>query len=174
MRGGASRFMSCARSLRRAWQDGDDARAREDMALTSLFSGLALANAGLGAVHGLAGPLGGLTGAPHGAICAALLPHVMHANIKTLRRKDHASQSLARYKELAGLLTGNENAREEDGADWTEQLAQDLGIERLTGLGLSSAVIPAAAKQARHSSSMKANPVELEEEALEKILYQAS
>ena len=163
-----------ARSLRRAWQNGDDAQAREDMALTSLFSGLALANAGLGAVHGLAGPLGGLIGAPHGAICAALLPHVMHANIKTLRRTDHASESLARYKELAELMIGNESASEEDGADWTGQLAQDLGIEGLADLGLSPSDIVQTAQQACRSSSMKANPVELTEEVLEEILYQAS
>jgi alcohol dehydrogenase class IV len=63
-----------ARSLRRAWADGRDAAAREDMALASLYGGLALANAGLGAVHGFAGVAGGMFQAPHGAVCAALLP----------------------------------------------------------------------------------------------------
>ena len=72
------------RSLRRAFEDGDDADAREDMSLASLFSGMALANAKLGAVHGFAGPLGGMTTAPHGVICGKLLPYVMQANVRAL------------------------------------------------------------------------------------------
>src|SRR5215213_8761925 len=74
-----------ARSLRRAVENGRDTNARHDMALGSLFGGLALANAGLGAVHGFAGPIGGMFSAPHGAVCAALLPFVMAANLKALR-----------------------------------------------------------------------------------------
>ena len=66
-----------ARSLRKAFEDGKDQTAREDMAVASLFGGLALANAKLGAVHGFSGPLGGMFAAPHGAICGLLLPHVM-------------------------------------------------------------------------------------------------
>jgi len=74
------------RSLRRAYEDGKDSDARQDMALASLFSGLGLANAKLGAVHGFAGPLGGMYSAPHGVICARLLPFVMAANVQALRR----------------------------------------------------------------------------------------
>ena len=73
------------RSLRRAFEDGSDAEAREDMSLASLFSGMALANAKLGAVHGFAGPLGGMTDAPHGVICGKLLPYVMQANVRALQ-----------------------------------------------------------------------------------------
>ena len=76
-----------ARSLRRAYEQGDDPAAREDMALTSLFGGLALANAGLGAVHGFAGPLGGMFHGAHGAICARLLPHVMAINVRALQQR---------------------------------------------------------------------------------------
>ena len=72
------------RSLRRAFENGADIKAREDMALASLFGGLALANAGLGAVHGFAGPIGGMFNAPHGMVCAALLPHVMKTNLENL------------------------------------------------------------------------------------------
>jgi alcohol dehydrogenase class IV len=70
-----------ARSLRQAWANGHDAKVREDMSVASLFGGLALANAGLGAVHGFAAPIGGMFAAPHGAVCAALLPHVMKSNM---------------------------------------------------------------------------------------------
>src|SRR5262245_26642329 len=71
-------------ALPAAVRDGGDRRARASMALASLWSGMALANAALGAVHGFAGPVGGRFGAPHGAVCAALLPHVMAANIRAL------------------------------------------------------------------------------------------
>ena len=90
-----------ARSLRRAYQQGDDPAAREDMALTSLFGGLALANAGLGAVHGFAGPLGGMFHGAHGAICARLLPHVMEVNVRALQQRLAESPALRRYDEIA-------------------------------------------------------------------------
>src|ERR1051325_5509061 len=71
-----------ARALRRAFEDGGDAKAREEMALASLFGGLALANAGLGGVHGFAAPFGAMFNAPHGAVCAALLASVMRRRAK--------------------------------------------------------------------------------------------
>src|SRR5690606_6786032 len=95
-----------ARSLRRAVENGRDPAAREDMALASLFGGLALANAGLGVVHGFAGPIGGMFAAPHGAVCAALLPHVMHANLRALQTRAPSHPGIRRYEELARLLTG--------------------------------------------------------------------
>src|SRR5580700_3107086 len=99
-----------ARSLRRAYEQGDDLNAREDMALASLFGGLSLANAGLGAVHGFAAPIGGMFRAPHGAVCAALLPHVMEANLRALQERLKESQSLRRYDTVAAILTGSEKA----------------------------------------------------------------
>ena len=80
--------------------------AREDMSVAALFGGLALANAGLGAVHGFAGPVGGMFPAPHGAVCAALLPHVMEMNLRALRARQPASETLPRYEEVARILTG--------------------------------------------------------------------
>ena len=99
-------MMRAARSLRTAYEDGRDAAAREDMALASLFGGLALANAGLGVVHGFAGPVGGTFHAPHGAVCAAFLPHVMAVNARALRTRQPGSAALARYDEIARILTG--------------------------------------------------------------------
>src|SRR5208282_5705063 len=95
-----------ARSLREVVHQNPGKSAREDMALASLFGGIALANAGLGAVHGFAGPMGGMFAAPHGALCAALLPGVMAANVAALRRRQPGGEGLRRYDEIARLLTG--------------------------------------------------------------------
>ena len=99
-----------ARALRRAYEHGDDREAREEMALCSLFGGIALANAKLGAVHGLAGVVGGMVDAPHGAVCAALLAPVVEANVGALRRREPASPALRRYADVARLLTGRDGA----------------------------------------------------------------
>src|SRR5581483_5456587 len=95
-----------ARSLRRACAQGldhgDGAGAlREDLALASLFGGLCLANAGLGAVHGFAAPAGGMSPVPHGAACAALLPHAMRVNLRALRTRAPEHPALARFREVA-------------------------------------------------------------------------
>ncbi len=163
----------CARSLRRAFDQGDDADAREDMALASLFGGLALANAGLGAVHGLAGPIGGRFAAPHGAICAALLPHVMAANIARLRAGGPPAGVLARYDEVARLLTGSPHATADDGTRWVETLVTALGIPALATYGITRADFSAIAAAAERASSMKANPVSLTAAELETILQAA-
>src|SRR3984893_4689763 len=114
------------RSLRRAYEQGQDLNAREDMALASLFGGMALANAGLGAVHGFAAPIGGRFPAPHGAVCAALLPHVMEANLRALRERQPAAGALRRYEEIARLLTGHPTATADDGVEWVRKLVTDL------------------------------------------------
>ncbi len=162
-----------ARSLRRACQDGTDLVAREDMSLASLLGGIALANAGLGAVHGFAGPLGGRLGAPHGALCACLLPHVIRTNAHALRRRDPTSPALDRLAEAARLLTGRAGATPEDGADWLAELGAQLEIAGLARHGLAAADIPEIIPKARAASSMKGNPIDLTDDELTTILQQA-
>ncbi len=162
-----------ARSLYRACVDGDDMAAREDMALASLFGGLALSNAGLGAVHGFAGPLGGMFGAPHGALCGCLLPHVMAVNVRALRARMPESQALRRYKEVSRILTGNPEATAEDGIAWMERLVEQLGIPSLGAYGVTPADFPAVAEKAALASSMQSNPVALTGEEMEEILRRA-
>ena len=87
-----------AAALPRAWENGRDREARAGMAWASLLGGLALANAGLGAVHGFAAPIGGRFPAPHGAVCAAVLPHAMAINIEALRAARRESRALRRYR----------------------------------------------------------------------------
>jgi alcohol dehydrogenase class IV len=161
------------RSLRRAFQDGRDANAREDMSLASLFSGMALANAKLGAVHGFAGPLGGQTLAPHGVICGKLLPYVMQANVRALQDRAASSPALARFDEVGRILTGRSTTHASDAVTWIEELCTTLGLPGLRRYGLSENDFPTAAAKARNASSMKGNPIELNDEELVDILRQA-
>jgi alcohol dehydrogenase class IV len=162
-----------ARSLRRAYQDGADAEAREDMALTSLFGGLALANAKLGAVHGFAAPLGGRFSAPHGALCARLLPLVIRANLQALRVRAPGSPYLERYTMVARALTGRADARAEDAVAWTEELVAALAIPSLGSYGMVAADVTEIVGKAKQASSMKGNPVALDDQELGAILEAA-
>jgi alcohol dehydrogenase class IV len=159
-----------ARSLRRAFQEGGDPRARCDMALASLCGGLALANAKLGAVHGLAGPLGGMIEAPHGAICGRLLPYVMAANLKALQGRAPQSQALARYEEIARLATARADATAEDGVAWIEALCEDLHTPPLSSHGLTEEHLDELIEKAAASSSMKGNPIPLRVEEVRQIV----
>ncbi len=159
-----------ARALRRAYENGRDAAAREDMAVTSLFGGLALANARLGAVHGFAGPLGGMFPAPHGIICARLLPLVMAANVRALEQRAPHHPALARYDEVAQFLTGHPAAHAADGVAWVADLCRALAVPPLADFGLSEEDFPDVIAKAQQASSMKGNPIKLTEEELGEIL----
>jgi len=162
-----------ARSLRRAYENGDDAAAREDMALTSLFGGLALANAKLGAVHGCAGPIGGMFPAPHGAVCARLLPHVMAVNVRALKERSPGSEALRRYDEIARILTGNEEATADDGVAWVQELCQALQVPSLASYGMTPADLTVVIEKASVASSMQGNPIQLTPDEMREILTQA-
>ncbi len=143
------------------------------MAVASLFGGLALANAGLGAVHGLAGPLGGMIEAPHGALCAALLPAVVSANVRALRERAPESPALSRYEEVARVLTGDSVATADDAVIWLRQLVVDLEIPGLRTYGVGSAIIEELVEKAARASSMKPNPVRLTPAELVAIVEEA-
>ncbi len=162
-----------ARSLGRAFRDGAELAAREEMSLCSLLGGLALANAKLGAVHGFAAPLGGQFTAPHGAVCARLLPLVVQANVAALRARAPHSDLLLRFEQVARVLTGNPNARIEDGVDFIEGLALQFAVPRLGSYGMTAADIPGVVAKAEQASSMKGNPIELSSAELTAILEQA-
>jgi alcohol dehydrogenase class IV len=162
-----------ARSLRAAFENGRNDAAREDMALASLFGGIALANAGLGAVHGLAGPIGGMFPAPHGAVCAALLPHVMAANLRALRVRQPGSPALGRYQTVARLLTGKTEARADDAVDWVRALVSDLRIPGLALYGIKNEDAAVLVAKAAQASSMKANPIVLAPAELGAVLEKA-
>ena len=159
-----------SRSLRRAFANGRDAQARSDMALASLFGGLALANGALGAVHGFAGPIGGMFPAPHGAVCAALLPEVMEANISAAREQN-AVELLRRYEEITELLLGCRNIQA--CTDWLRALREDLQIPPLATFGLRRNDANEIATKAAASSSMRGNPIEFTVTQLAAILDRA-
>ena len=161
-----------ARSLRRAFENGSDTAAREDMAIASLFGGLALANSKLGAVHGFAGTMGAMFSIPHGVICACLLPHVMEVNVKALQHRG-SLEFLSRYDEVARLLTGNPDAGATHGIDWIHDLCNALDVAPLFEFGITKAHIPEMIAGAKRASSMKGNPVELTDEELMEILRKA-
>ena len=162
-----------ARSLKRAYEFPDDEKAREDMSLASLFGGLALANAKLGAVHGFAGPLGGMMEASHGSLCASLLPHVVEANIKALRSRQSHSDTLSRYDEIAQIITGKQTANADDAVVWLQELCSSLEVPTLSELGLTKDLIPEVVNKAQNASSMKGNPIVLSVDELTGILERA-
>jgi len=162
-----------ARSLRRAWEDGRNATAREDMALASLLGGLALANARLGAVHGCAAVLGGRYPALHGAVCARLLPFVMAANVAALHDRSTGGPALRRYEEVGRILTGRPEATIADGIRWVHALCADLGVPPLGRHGMVAGEIPAVVTEAQRASSTKGNPIALTDEELAEVLRQA-
>jgi alcohol dehydrogenase class IV len=162
-----------ARSFRTAVEKGQDPDARADMAMASLFGGMALANAGLGAVHGFAGPIGGMFSAPHGEICAALLPDVMEMNLRALRGREPKSYAVNRFCTVARLLTGNEHATADSGVEWVRSLVNDFKIPRLGAHGIKPEHTAEIVKNAMNASSMKANPIALTADELGQVLQQA-
>jgi len=141
--------------------------------LASLLGGLALANAGLGAVHGFAAPIGGMFSAPHGAVCAALLPHVIAANLEAACQRAATGEIHNRYAHVAQLLAGDPTATPEDGIRWVRGLVAELGIPRLRTYGVSSESVPTLVAKAAKASSMKANPLPLTTDELTAILQAA-
>lgn len=162
-----------ARALRAAFEDGKNTMARNDMALASMFSGIALANAGLGAVHGFAGVIGGMFGAPHGAVCAALLPQVMAINTRALQARAPEAEALHKYDEIGRLLTGRSTATVTDGINFVRELNCVLGIKRLSAYGIGEVDIPHIVQQAAKASSMKGNPIQLTSDELIEIVRAA-
>jgi alcohol dehydrogenase class IV len=161
-----------ARSLHRAFKDGSDTKAREDVAIVSLFGGLTLANSKLGAVHGIAGPMGGMFPVPHGVICARLLPFVVEANVRALQRHN-SQQYLLRYDQVAQVLTGKSNAKAEEGIARIHDLCDALDIPGLSDFGITEDHFPDLIARSKKASSMKGNPVNLTDEELTEILQKA-
>ena len=162
-----------ARSLRPAFTDGmQDAGVRADLAVASLFGGLCLANAGLGAVHAFAAALGARSGAPHGAVCAAVLAPALAVNLRAVRERG-SHETLLRLTELAVLLTGAVDAEPEDVADWVGDQTRALQIPGLATHGLADADTAEVVAAAQRASSMRGNPLDLTDDEVAEIFARA-
>jgi alcohol dehydrogenase class IV len=160
-----------ARSLRRAYDEGmEDAGVRDDLAMASLFSGICLANSGLGAVHGLAAAAGARLSAPHGAVCAAVLAAAIDVNLRALRDRAPNHQAVQRITEVATLFTGRPDATAEDAISWLQELTAVLSIPGLASYGLAEAEIDAVVAAAQKASSMRGNPIELGDQEVSEIV----
>jgi alcohol dehydrogenase class IV len=159
-----------ATALGRAYHTGDP-DARERMALASLFGGLALANARLGAAHGIAGPLGGMFPVPHGVACGRLLPGVMAANVRALRERDDHNPALRRYAEIARILTGKDDTG--SGVDYVRDLVEEIRLPRLRAYGVTPDAFAEIADKASRASSMKGNPIMLTQSEIVGIIDSA-
>lgn len=155
-------------ALMRLMQE-EDPQARDIMAHISLTGGLALANGGLGAVHGLAGVIGGRFNAPHGAICGALLGPTLRANANACANTKYAPRLTEVFNALAPAL----GCAPEDTPEALSSWAHQTGLPRLSSFGLTQSEIPDIAAASAASSSMKGNPVALSAETLESILHAA-
>jgi alcohol dehydrogenase class IV len=166
-------LVRAGRSLKKAYLDGNDTEARNDMALASLLGGLALANSGLGVVHGFAGPIGGRFTAPHGMVCATLLTESVKTNVTALKNRAPDSPALGRYQESARLILGKKRATVDDLITWLEELTRDLQIPGLRAFGTQSDHIEEMVRQSRQASSMKGNPIVLDDDELSAILLRS-
>jgi alcohol dehydrogenase class IV len=159
-----------AGSLQRACEQPRERQARTDMSLASVLGGMALANAGLGAAHGLAAVLGGMLPASHGALCARLLGPVIRANAAALRQRAPDNPALQRYAEVAVMLTGEPLAGPEDAALWVESFCEAFAIPGASSWGLGAEQLEVVASRAASASSMKANPIALSADELKSVL----
>jgi alcohol dehydrogenase class IV len=155
-----------ARALPAVWSNPGDLAARTELALASLWSGMALANAGLGAVHGLAAPIGGLFPAPHGAVCAVLLAPVMAANLAALRARAPESPARGRYGDIGRWLSGHPGAGTDRGIAWVRDRVAEFGLPGLAAYGVTAAAVGEIVARAQAANSMKANPVALTSDEL--------
>jgi len=153
-----------------AVRDGNHAEARINMSWVSLMGGLSLANAKLGAVHGFAGPIGGMFHEAHGAICAALLTGVMRVNIRALQEREPQNKALVRYQEISRWITGDSQASVDNGLAWIENLCGELHIPHLSEMGIERKDFPEIVEKSEKASSMKGNPIVLTKEELTEIL----
>lgn len=164
-------------ALKRAYQNSQDLDALSDMALAAMLSGMTLANAGLGAVHGFAAPLGANFPIPHGAVCAALLPNVVRANVAALRASSKDHPTLARYAHIGRAAGAAPATADADTVEFLIQflfdLSQDLHIQPLSAFGVEDKDVDRIVALARKASSMRFNPIVLDDAVLASVLRDA-
>lgn len=154
-------------------EKGDTAAARARMAYAALLSGITLAQAGLGSVHGLASPLGAFYPIPHGVVCGTLVAEATRVNIAAMREREDAHPALAKYAEAAEILCRRTFANAADAwaalVDLLDEWTQRLRLPRLSRFGLASAGFDRVVAHSR-GSSMKTNPIVLTDAEIRQVL----
>ena len=157
-------------SIRRVFEDGSDIEGRTGMAYAALISGIVLANAGLGAVHGFASVLGGYYVIPHGVICGTLLGAVTRANVSKLRASGSGSEYLKKYAAAGRLISARDGMNDDyylrSLTDSIDKLIDDLALPRLGEFGVKPGDIHSLAGE----TGIKNNPANLDRQELEQIL----
>lgn len=163
-----------AQSIHTVFKNPEDKEARTNMAFASLLGGMALANAGLGAVHGIAGPFGGMfPGSPHGAICAALLPGSMEVNARAIQERQPEHRCLRRMDELAAMVSGKQNTSFNEMLKWLRETSAFLDIPGLGSYGYKDDHLSDLVEKSKHASSMKGNPIQLTDSEIKTIIQKA-
>ncbi|MDP3584397.1 MAG: iron-containing alcohol dehydrogenase [Thiobacillus sp.] len=155
------------------YADAGDAAARERMAYAALVSGITLAQVGLGSVHGLAAPLGAFFPIPHGVACGTLVATATRVNIEALHTRDPENPALEKYAQV-GRLISKQGQLDREAAyavliDTLDAWTRALGLPTLAHYGVTPADIPRIVANSR-GSSMKTNPVRLEDAEIAAIL----
>jgi alcohol dehydrogenase class IV len=158
-----------------AWYEGayGAVEGREGMAYAALISGIALAQTGLGSVHGLASPLGAFFPVPHGVVCGTLVSAATAVNIRAMRSREPENPALEKYAQLGNLLAGREHDRRDEAraalvrllSEWTERLQ----LPRLGALGVVESDLDRVVASSR-GSSMKTNPIVLRDQEIREVL----
>lgn len=165
-----------ARGFLTAWSGGKSAQARAaraDMAYGALISGITLAQAGLGAVHGLAAPLGAFFPIPHGVACGSTVAAATQVNLAALHRREPNHNALAKYAHVGRVFTGHHDLDDDKAQQvliqqlkrWTDE----TDIPKLRNYGVTLADIPHIVAHSR-GNSMQTNPIELTDEEIAEIL----
>jgi alcohol dehydrogenase class IV len=161
-----------ARALRDILRDPRNVELRSALSFGSLCSGMALNNAGLGAVHGFAAALGGMYHAAHGAICARMLAPVLRTNLAALRRTGD-ERSLATFTTISNAVCDRPESSAEELPEAIEDLVVQLSIPRLRDIGVQAADFEEIVRRTQNASSTRGNPVPLTAEELRRALEAA-
>jgi len=160
------------RSLVKAFNDGKDIEARSDMAFAAYLSGITLANAGLGVVHGFAQPLGSLFPVPHGVVCSSLMGIVNRLTVDKLKTTDPQSTILKKYASAGRRFLNDAGLSDEMAVnkllDTIDEMISSFRLPRLAEFGITETDFTSIIS----NTQMKNHPIHLDSDDLKKILKQ--
>lgn len=157
------------------WFDspGEHMPAQAEMAYAAMLSGITLAQVGLGAVHGLASPMGAFFPIPHGVVCGTLLADATAVNIEAMEQREPNNPALAKYAQIGKLLSNTSHLRNSEArvalVSILRQWCRHFPLETLDTYGVTHADLNHIVANSR-GSSMKTNPILLTDQEIKTIL----